>query len=304
MKELLPLAEAMRARRGAREAAWAATEATESRQLLSALGLSWMLPAVPESCDLDELRRLSTDEELVQANDRLRLCAQCPAEGGACDTEDALSEPGLVPIWRLTLGLRYLPCNKWAEHFVRRWLGASGVRRKFFSATLDNFTVSKDARDLAKLYVADFSLDSGNGFRLTGHVGTGKTHLAVSIMRALFWEKKIASARFIDVPMFLDQLKLMMDAPGEERRKFLAEIMHCDLLVLDDLGAERTSPFVKEQLSLIINERWSTGRPILVTSNVSLDECEETLGARSFSRLNSMLPESFVCDWEDQRSPG
>lgn len=303
MKELLPLAEAIRDRREQREAEWAATGATESKQLLSALGLDSMTRVVPESCDLEELRRLTTDSELQDANDRASLCLRCPEEGGACDVPDVSVEPGLRPAWEPGIGLRYRPCSRFAEHFVRRWLRGCGVRQKFLSATLDNFTASDDARDLARLYVMEFSLDSGRGFRLTGNVGTGKTHLAVSIMRALFWDKKISSACFIDVPMFLEQLKSMLDAPGEERRAFLAEIMYRDLLVLDDLGAERTSPFVREQLSLIINERWSSGRPVIVTSNVSLDECEETLGPRSFSRLNSMLPESYVCDWEDQRAP-
>jgi DNA replication protein DnaC len=59
-----------------------------------------------------------------------------------------------------------------------------------------------------------------------------------------------------------------------------------DLLHLDDLGAEKRTEWVLEQLYSIVNERWQDGRSIVVTTNmIDLDELREQIGARTVSRL-------------------
>jgi len=55
--------------------------------------------------------------------------------------------------------------------------------------------------------------------------------------------------------------------------------------VLDDLGAQRTTDWVREQMNLISNARWSNGRPTIMTTNTGPDEITATLGPRAASRL-------------------
>ena len=59
-----------------------------------------------------------------------------------------------------------------------------------------------------------------------------------------------------------------------------------DLLHLDDLGAERRTDWVLEQLYSVVNERWQDERSIVITTNITdLDELREEIGARTVSRL-------------------
>ena len=121
---------------------------------------------------------------------------------------------------------------------------------------------------------------------LTGGNGVGKTHLAVAVARELLQRGVIRNARFYDVAMLLAQLR---HGDRDEQSALLKAASTTHLLVLDDLGAERASAWVSEQLGMIINHRWSDDLPLIATSNVSLDAACETLGLRSASRLQQMV---------------
>jgi DNA replication protein DnaC len=138
---------------------------------------------------------------------------------------------------------------------------------------------------------------------LCGTVGTGKTHLACAVVRGLTSNRRINSAMFLYVPKFLSDLRDSFDLPMQERRDWLDRVMTCDLLVLDDLGAEKTSEWVREQLGIIINERWGNRRSVIVTSNLTLDNYRSTLGERAASRLAAMCPFVFEITGSDQRAP-
>ena len=65
-------------------------------------------------------------------------------------------------------------------------------------------------------------------------------------------------------------------------------IMTVDFLVLDDLGAEKSSPWVLERLTLIVNDRYENLLPTVVTSNLDLELLEKQIGERIVSRLMEM----------------
>jgi DNA replication protein DnaC len=67
--------------------------------------------------------------------------------------------------------------------------------------------------------------------------------------------------------------------------ELLEELEGPELLVLDDLGAEKTADWVNDRLYLIVNRRYEECRPIIVTTNLGLDELTEKLGNRIVSRL-------------------
>jgi DNA replication protein DnaC len=74
-----------------------------------------------------------------------------------------------------------------------------------------------------------------------------------------------------------------------------------DLLHLDDLGAERRTEWVLEQLYSIVNERWQDQRSIIVTTNLGLDQLREQLGARTVSRLLEICDEPWPVMGDDLR---
>ena len=89
----------------------------------------------------------------------------------------------------------------------------------------------------------------------------------------------------------------------ETVRKILHRIKCDDFVILDDIGAERPSPFAEEQLFTIIDLRYRTKRSTFFTSNCTLKELESQIGARSVSRIFEMCEGVRVSgdDWRKKR---
>ncbi|HEU0019865.1 MAG TPA: ATP-binding protein [Thermoleophilaceae bacterium] len=115
------------------------------------------------------------------------------------------------------------------------------------------------------------NLENGRGLWFYGDVGTGKTSLAMLVAdRAL---KRGFSVAIYSIPRLFNELRGTYD--DESRESFLGlfgKLCSVDLLILDDLGAERQTDWVLEQLYSIVNERWQNRRSIIVTSNIPTDK--------------------------------
>jgi DNA replication protein DnaC len=123
---------------------------------------------------------------------------------------------------------------------------------------------------------------------LSGHVDLGKTHLAVAICRK--WLERGQPAKYIYVPEMLLWLKEAFDKQKyeEDRLSFASRIkMLCDipLLVLDDLGTQKTTEWAMEQLNTIINHRYFYQLPLVITTNKALDSLPGDDEGRIASRL-------------------
>jgi len=126
---------------------------------------------------------------------------------------------------------------------------------------------------------------AGRGIWFTGDVGTGKTSLAMLVSRAA--ERKGRSVAIYPVTRLLAEIKDTYDRDGgPSYMSLFNKLSSVDLLHLDDLGAERRTEWVLDQLYSIVNERWQDKRSIVVTTNIiDLDELREEIGRRTVSRL-------------------
>jgi len=95
-----------------------------------------------------------------------------------------------------------------------------------------------------------------------GPVGTGKTFYAVAIANALI-DKKV-SVKVTSIAELIGQMQTYND---ENKQRIIDEINHVELLVIDDVGTERDTPFGIEQVMLVINNRATSGKPAIATTN-------------------------------------
>jgi DNA replication protein DnaC len=196
---------------------------------------------------------------------------------------------------------RVVRCDCWRENVTQRQFKAAGIPDRYRHCSLANFETHYDslrtAARKARKFIDDFPLPQ-KGLLFWGAYGVGKTHLAVGILRELV-VRKGAIGYFYEVPNLLKTIRATYDggsAYGE--MDVLAPVLHCDVLVLDDLGEERTSEWVQEALAHVINVRYSENRTTIFTTGLtdSPDSTEPKsfifkLGGRTRSRLIEM------CDW-------
>ena len=152
------------------------------------------------------------------------------------------------------------------------------------------------------------NLDSGRGIWFMGDVGTGKTTLAMLISKsALDLGRSVA---IYSLPKLLTRIRRTYEAGSEDDTysRFFDRLTSVDLLHIDDLGAERQTEWVLEQLYSIVNERYETERSIMFTTNVTagemekrLNEVEDQVGRRTFSRLVEMCGDPVQLFGDDKR---
>lgn len=118
---------------------------------------------------------------------------------------------------------------------------------------------------------------------LSGDVGLGKTFLASAIARVVLESKKtVVYFTFSD---FLDLVRLNKFEDDEDYRQGMQRLLNSDLVVLDDLGAEKVTEFVGQELFNIINHRMNRQLPMVVSTNLTPSEITDSYGPRIASRL-------------------
>lgn len=310
-RELLQLHEKEQAERLERLTTTVGTEAQALQSYLQAVS-SNLAPVVPPTVSVEEFARGSNDRDQAQAERRLALCAKCPAHGGACERHIDFAPGGDQPYWDAPKKmLLWKQCDRWPEYRLRRKLGAAGVKDRLIGARFATYEERTrelgDARYIAEQYIEVFNLDATPlNLMLYGPTGTGKSHLAVACMAALFVAKKIRGPFFAYAPDLIEAIRRAEFSEGDEDDDFAAETARdADLLVLDDLSAEQVGVWTRKKFTSLMNERWQSARPTIVTTNASKDELEVAFGAPFMSRL---LPKDQYASAEmiapDQRRAG
>jgi DNA replication protein DnaC len=141
-------------------------------------------------------------------------------------------------------------------------------------------------------------LDAGHGLWFMGPVGTGKTTLAMLVSKAAL--KAGRSVAIYSLPRLLNEIR---DTHRAERShvELLDRLTAVDLLHVDDVGAERTTDWVLEELYSIVNARYEDQRSMVITTNIDdRDRLCEQITARTVSRLTEMCDELPVLG-EDHR---
>ena len=95
--------------------------------------------------------------------------------------------------------------------------------------------------------------------------------------------------------LYLNKLRASYkDDDDSVEKDILNYVKQCDLLIIDDLGIESVKPFVKEKLFNLIDTRYRTDKPMIVTSNLTLEEIKVTFGDRVADRLRGCTYDFLV----------
>jgi len=133
----------------------------------------------------------------------------------------------------------------------------------------------------------DERLHAGRGLWLFGDVGTGKTSLAMLVSREAL--EAGHSVAIYSLPRLLAEIRTTFDQASDRSYLGLVDrLAGVDLLHVDDVGAERTSPWVLEQLYAIVNARYEDERAMLITTNLEREALSEQITERTVSRLEEM----------------
>jgi len=179
------------------------------------------------------------------------------------------------------------------------WMRKCGVPTRYEAFRLDTYQGNPKLVDMLKNHI--YSKDS---ITMCGNTGCGKTHLAIGMLAEFL--KQNTEAMFIPVPELLLRIRSSFgERSTQTEEELIEQYTAYALLVLDDLGAEKTTDYSITTLHLIIDRRYRYGRKTIVTTNfMDLETVEQTLGARIASRLSDskIIKITSMPDWRKKRS--
>lgn len=143
-------------------------------------------------------------------------------------------------------------------------------------------SVMEKTLNSCRRYARNFNMDAGN-LLLSGGTGLGKTHLALAIGAAV--GEQGYSVCYETAAGLFGKLEKAKFAPSEETIREAEKLEKCDLLILDDLGTEMPSQFVTAALYSLLNTRLLAKRPMIITTNLNVDEAASRYSMQIASRL-------------------
>jgi len=205
---------------------------------------------------------------------------------------------------------------------------AANVPPNYENATLENFNIPESnpvARNIlapammqVRRFVRDFPSVEKPGLLLVGGTGSGKTHLAVAVLKALI--ERGHEGLFFDYQNLLERIRSSYNAgSGSADREAYRSAMDTEVLLLDDLGSHRVTEWVEDTVTAILTHRCNHKKPLIATTNLEMDDnipsgggapasrksIGEAIGLRARSRLFEMcriVPIWGVEDYRERRA--
>ena len=190
---------------------------------------------------------------------------------------------------------------------LERRLGAALIPPRFAGKTFADYKADQPKQRAALALCTDYAenfrghYDAGRCLLLLGNVGTVKTHLAAAIAQHLVTQKN-ASAVYRTVYSLMQYIKGSFDKHAEyTEAKAYENLITPHLLIIDEIGATKTTEFEQAALFNVINGRYEDKVPTIVISNLMPAELAGSLGERSVDRLREGGGLCQVFDWKSAR---
>lgn len=193
-----------------------------------------------------------------------------------------------------------------AEDSMAALIGA-GITPRFAGATFDSYRAETDpqrkalakCRAYAEQFPANFR--AGRSLLLTGNVGCGKTHLASAIIRTVVADR--CRALIIPAGDIVSIARAsMVPGSGYTDRDVAVHLGALDLLVIDEVGAQKGSEYELGLLHSIIDRRYQAVLPTVMISNLSADGLKSYIGDRALDRLRQNGGQQVGFTWSSMRA--
>ena len=175
------------------------------------------------------------------------------------------------------------------QKYLNRIFNQSNVNASLRDATVKSYQPQNEyqiqAKNTAIEYVKTFSLDKPKSLILQGSYGTGKSHLAYAIAKAI--KQQGYSVAFMHIPMLMERIKATYNRNATETTDELVQLLsNIDLLVLDDVGVENTEHTLNKLFSIVDNR---VGKNNIFTTNFSDKELNQNM---NWQRINSRMKQN------------
>lgn len=180
---------------------------------------------------------------------------------------------------------------------VKKYRDISLIDKKFLSSRFENDKYKEKYMEICKKYAKGLIKDENisKGIIFMGNSGVGKTFISSCIANYLMDNGK--TVLIINFGLYLNRIKREW---AEAENDILNYIKQCDLLIIDDFGSERNTEFAIEKAFLMIDTRYRSEKPMIMTTNLSLYQLEKKFTTKIRSRIEEMCY-PIVMESKDKR---
>lgn len=211
-------------------------------------------------------------------------------------------------------------CDCVKQSRVDRLLASARIPQRYRHCEIEGLQIARSrghslelARIAATTFAKEYPFIQPPGLIFMGDPGVGKTHLAIGIIKDLIRTRSV-TCLFQPFPELLRDIQMSYDPVVQVSEfKLLEPVLETEVLVVDELGAQRPTPWVLDTVSYILNHRYNANRATIITTNypdppentpppaVATDYLADRIGERMRSRLYEMCGDPILIDADDYR---
>lgn len=168
---------------------------------------------------------------------------------------------------------------------IKRYKDISIIDQKFETSIFEKAKMKDKHMQVSKKFAENFVKKgtAPTGIMFFGSVGTGKTYASSCIANYLM--EHLKTVFVMNLSRYINKLQREW---AEAEKDVMSYVETCDLLVIDDFGVEKASEFVIEKTFSLIDTRYRTGKPMIITTNLNIQDIENKFGLRIADRIKEM----------------